>query len=82
MDVPEPSGLSSTGGTGSGMFLMQQVATIRESIIKGSNWQELSEAQWESIFSVLSDATDKHLLRLADLYADDLSETKFDAFVS
>ena len=69
MDVPEPSSLLGTGGA----LKFQQVARIKESIVKGSDWEQIAIRQMDSVFT-MTDATDRDLAQMAELYADDLSE--------
>ena len=65
-EVPEPTSLGNTA------FLFQQVATMREAIMKGKNWPEVAKKQIEEVFT-MTDRGDKDLLKMADLYSDDLS---------
>jgi hypothetical protein len=66
-EVPEPTSL------GSSVFLFQQVATMREAITRGRKWPEVAEQQVQEVFT-MTDRDDKDLLRMADLYADDMPE--------
>jgi len=70
-NVPEPSSLSGN------VFLFQQVATLRESIIKGKNFPEIAEYQKEKVFT-MTDRNDKDLLAMAELYSDDAIEQVLD----
>ena len=69
MTVPEPNSLLGTGGA----LMFQQVARVKESIVKGSDWDEIATRQLTTIFT-MTDATDSDLAQMAELYADDLSE--------
>ena len=69
MDVPEPSSLLGAGGA----LMFQQVARIKESIVKGSDWEQIATRQMDTVFT-MTDATDRDLAQMAELYADDLSE--------
>ena len=68
MEVPEPNGLNSSSA-----FLFQQVSRIREGLIKGTDWDKLADKQIQEIF-IMTDATDRDLTKMADLYSDELSE--------
>lgn len=70
-DVPEPH------NTKDSVFLFQQVAITRESLIKGKNWYDIAEYQMEYIFT-MTDKTDKELQKMSDLYSDDLAEGVLD----
>lgn len=65
-EVPEPSSL------GGSVFLFQQVAVMREGILKGhKDFNVVKEYQMEHVFT-MTDKTDKDLLAMADLYTDGL----------
>ena len=66
-DVPEPH------STGNSVFMFQQVAVARESLLKGKNWYDVAEYQIENVFT-MTDKTDTDLKKMSDLYSDDLSE--------
>ncbi len=68
-DVPDPS---STGGS---VFLFQQVAAVREGILKGhkaDDFQGVRLYQLEQVFT-MTDKSDKDLISMADLYTDGFS---------
>lgn len=66
-EVPEPTSL------GNSVFLFQQVATMREAIVKGRKWPEVADTQMQTVFT-MTDKEDKDLLKMADLYSEDLPE--------
>lgn len=67
MDVPETS-------TGQGStLLMQQVDRLRENLVRGKNWREVSTFQVKSIFSKCADGTDEDLRLIAGIYNEDLA---------
>lgn len=66
-EVPEPTSL------GSSVFLFQQVAAMREAILRGQRWPEVAQAQIDTVFT-MTDREDRDILKMADLYADDLPE--------
>lgn len=70
-DVPEPH------NTKDSVFLFQQVAVTRESLIMGKNWSDVAEFQIENVFT-MTDKTDKDLKKMSDLYSDDLAEGVLD----
>lgn len=59
-------------GSGS-VFMLQQVAVEREKLTKGKNWASIADEQMRSVFT-MTDRDDKDLLRLVDMYVDDLGE--------
>jgi hypothetical protein len=69
-EVPEPK---SFGGAGN-VMMFQQVAMIRESIIKGKVWPEVARYQIENVFT-MSDRNDRDLLKIAELYSNEAVET-------
>lgn len=71
LEVPEPSSL------GSGVFLLQQVSVLRETLMKGKDWPTIADTQMTSVF-VMTDRDDPDLRLLADLYSDDLAENVLD----
>jgi hypothetical protein len=73
MEVPEPSSLSSSNG----VFMFQQVAPMRENLIKGIKWDDIAREQKEKIFT-MTDTTDPDLIKMAELYSNDLSENILD----
>jgi hypothetical protein len=75
-NVPEPSSLS-----GQNVFLFQQVATLRESIVKGKNFAEIAEYQKREVFT-MTDRDDKDLFAMAELYSDDAIEQVLDGGLS
>lgn len=66
-EVPEPSSI----GASSNVFLFQQVAVMRESIVRGKVWPDIATEQKQLVFT-MTDRDDKDLLRIADMYSDDL----------
>ena len=65
MHVPETS-------TGQGAaLLMQQVDTLRESIVKDQDWATVGKQQFDSIFSKYTDAQDEDLRLIAEIYNED-----------
>ena len=70
-DVPDPTGL------GGSVFMLQQVAVARESLLKGKNWDQVADLQMQTVFT-MTDRTDKDVKAMADLYSDDLSENVID----
>lgn len=70
-DVPE------SAGGGSGVFMFQQVAVMREGLLKGRNWEEIADLQMASVFT-MSDKNDADLKAMVDVYADDLAEDTLD----
>jgi hypothetical protein len=67
-EVPEPNSL------GGSVFLFQQVAAVREGILKscGRDFDSVARRQLDEIFT-MTDRTDKDLVAMADLYSDELS---------
>ena len=65
-DVPEPLSV------GDSAFLLQQVAVTREGLLKGKNWSEVADLQMENVYT-MTDKTDKDLIKMSDLYSDDLA---------
>jgi len=63
MSVPENS-----TGHGSAL-LMQQVSLIRDSIIRGEDWDDVAKIQYETIFSKITDSKDEILKNIADIYS-------------
>ena len=70
-DVPE------SAGVGSGVFMFQQVAVMREGLLKGQKWEEIADLQMASVFT-MSDKNDADLKAMVDVYADDLAEDTLD----
>ena len=70
-DVPEPH------SSGNSVFLFQQVAVARETLIKGKNWEEIANYQMEKIFT-MTDKEDKDLKKMSDLYSNDLAQGVLD----
>ena len=75
-DVPEPH------ASGNSVFMFQQVAVARETLLKGKNWDEVADFQMEKVFT-MTDKDDKDLQKMSDLYANDsaleaLDPTSFD----
>ena len=66
-EVPEPRSLDG------GVFMFQQVAVMREALVKGKKWDEIADYQFEHVFT-MTDKDDKDLRAMAELYADDLVE--------
>lgn len=69
-EVPEPH---STIGGSNGVFMFQQVAVLREAIVKGRQWDQVAATQLQSVFT-MTDRTDADLLKMAELYSNDLTE--------
>ena len=70
-DVPEPHNTSNS------VFLFQQVAVARESMLKGKNWYDVADYQMDNVFT-MTDKTDNDLKKMSDLYSDDLAEGVLD----
>ena len=61
--------------TGQGAaLLMQQVSTMRETIIKGKDWGKVANDQYKVIFSSITDSKDNELRLIASIYNDDFIE--------
>jgi len=65
---PEPNSLNNQN-----VFLFQQVATVKESIVKGKQFPQVAAYQKEHVFT-MTDRDDKDLLAMAELYSDDAIE--------
>eukprot|EP01041_Mallomonas_annulata_P002358 gene2358-4575_t len=63
-EVTEPS------GSGDSVFMFQQVAVMRESLLRGKDWNAIAQTQLKTVFT-MTDKTDIDLRRLAELYSDD-----------
>ncbi len=63
-EVPEPSSL------GGGVFMFQQVAVMRESLLRGKNWSSIADRQFTEIFT-MTDRDDVDIRAMAELYSDD-----------
>ena len=70
-EVPE-----STASLGSA-FLFEQVASGREKLVKGKDWDAIAEFQMEKIFT-MTDKDDKDVRRMAELYSDESIESLMD----
>jgi zinc finger MYND domain-containing protein 10 len=57
----------------SGGFMFQQVAILRESLMKGKNWENIAEEQCREVFT-MRDQDDQDLKKLAEIYSDDAIE--------
>ena len=66
-EVPEPH------ASGNNVFLFQQVAVARETLLKGKDWDAVANHQMDKVFT-MTDKDDKDLKKMSDLYADDLAE--------
>eukprot|EP00981_Chlorochromonas_danica_P005624 scaffold1160_cov174-Ochromonas_danica.AAC.24 len=66
-NVPEPSSLQDS------VFMLQQVAMMREKLMKNRSWPEIAARQEKEVFT-MTDRTDRDLLAMANLYADDAVE--------
>ena len=71
MDELAISEVSEPIGSTNNIFLFQQVAVLREQLLKGKNWNNVTDYQIQHIF-IMTDRTDPDLKRLADLYSDDV----------
>ena len=61
--------------TGQGAaFLMQQVSTMRETILKDQDWDKVANDQYKLIFSRIIDSKDDELRLIASIYNDDFIE--------
>lgn len=75
MEVPEPNSLSSPGG----LLLLQQLAPVREALLQperaagGEVYWATTAAEMTSNVFYMTDATDPDLIKLADIYSDDLA---------
>jgi len=49
-------------------FLLQQVAVVRDSLMKHVDWEEVARAQFREIFSVVTDTKDQDLILISDLF--------------
>lgn len=70
-EVPEPNESSNS------VFLFQQVATMRESIMKKKDFEQIASFQLANVFT-MTDKDDKDVRALADLWSDDLTENVLD----
>lgn len=70
-EVPEPHESNNS------VFLFQQVAIMRESIIKKKDFEQVASFQMTNIFT-MTDKDDKDVRALADLWSDDLTENVLD----
>lgn len=66
-NVPEPSSLQDS------VFMLQQVAMMREKLMKNRSWPDIAAKQVKEVFT-MTDRTDRDLLAMANLYADDAVE--------
>ena len=66
MNVPESGGSTGQGSA----FLMQQIAILRDSLIRGRVWKDVSRRQFDEIFSKVTDSTDEELRLIADIYTE------------
>eukprot|EP01031_Cornospumella_fuschlensis_P026726 gene26726-32295_t len=66
-NVPEPSSLNDT------VFMFQQVALIRESLLRGQDFPKVAAHAKEHVFT-MTDKNDPDLLAMAELYSDDAVE--------
>lgn len=66
-EVPEPRSAIGGGGSGSGI-MFEQVAALRESIIKGKVWPDIAKHQVENVFT-MTDRNDRDLARMVDVYS-------------
>ena len=63
----QPTHLSSTPNNSA--FVLEQVAALREGLIRGADWAEIARVQKESVFT-MTDASDADVRRMAELYGD------------
>ena len=71
MDELALSEVSEPAASSNNVFLFQQVAVLREQLLKGKKWDEIVKYQLQNIFT-MTDYNDKDLKKLADLYSDDI----------
>ena len=64
----QPTHLSSTSNNSA--FVLEQVAALREGLIRGADWAEIARVQLSSVFT-MTDASDADVRRMAQLYGDD-----------
>lgn len=50
--------------------MFQQVAMVREALIKGKHWPKIADAQFSLVFT-MTDRDDADIRAMADLYSDD-----------
>ena len=62
MNVPD----TSSSGSSSNIFLLQQMDTIRDGFLRGRDWNKVANTQRTNIFSQVTDATDEDLKRVVD----------------
>jgi len=62
LNVPESTSSQSS------CFLMQQVAVLRESLMKNVNWEKVAQSQFHHLFSPVTDAHDADLRRISDVF--------------
>jgi len=62
MNVPD----TSSSGSSSNSFLLQQMDTIRDGFLRGRDWNKVANTQRTNIFSQVTDATDEDLKRVVD----------------
>lgn len=55
---------------GGGVFMFQQVAVMRESLVKGKDWKAIADAQFSTVFT-MTDRDDADIRAMAELYSDD-----------
>ena len=70
-EVPEPHDARQS------VFLFQQVAVTRETLVRGKNWPAVAAEQLRAVFT-MTDRDDRDLRLLADLYSDDLAGNVLD----
>lgn len=78
MDELAIANINETSSFDSGSsFMLQQVAIVREKMIKGKDWKSIAEEQLSTVFT-MTDKTDPDLKKLADIYSDDTVDSIFD----
>ena len=67
------SALDASSLSANAFVMLQQVAVVRDKLLRGTNWDSIATHTIEKVFT-MTDATDRDLKLIADVYADDLAE--------
>jgi hypothetical protein len=77
-EVPEPRSVVGGGGSGAGGIMFEQVAVLREGIVKGQKWPEVAQHQIQIVFT-MTDRTDKDLQKMVEVYSNAAGDDDEDA---